>query len=84
MFGPERPGANDTEEKILLNHILGANDRGFEFLKKWIIKEGILSIQEGDNPRIVLEKLGACLGENLYLEIRKQKELHGSHFLLTQ
>jgi flagellar motor component MotA len=47
---------NILELKILAN-----NCKGYDLLSRAIILEGVLSIQSGDNPRIVREKLMSFL-----------------------
>ena len=53
----------------LFNTVLRNNDRNFE-----IIIEGLLSIQSGDNPRIVLTKLSTSLNDDEYSLVHE--ELH--------
>jgi len=43
-----------------------------ESLLKEIITEGIMSIQSGDNPRVVEEKLKAFLAPKLRAEIHRR------------
>lgn len=55
--------------KILENYILVGNYKGKELLKRILILEGILSIQMGDYPWVIREKLSSYFGEDYYEEI---------------
>ena len=44
-----------------------------EYLKKEMLLEGILSIQDGENPRIIREKLNAFLPESQVEQIEKKQ-----------
>lgn len=50
-------------EDILGNYILMENYKGYEFLKRVMIMEGVLAIQQGNHPNELLFKLCAFLGE---------------------
>jgi len=56
-------------EKILQNMIDADNYEGAELLNRRLIAEGVLSIQRGDNPRIIAGILSAMLGEKYYQEV---------------
>jgi len=49
--------------EILEARILSENRRGGEFLEQILIYQGCLSIQAGDNPRVLTTRLFAFLGE---------------------
>lgn len=51
-------------EKTLTTRILSAYGKGKELLEQLIICTGVLSIQSGDNPRIIMEKCFAFLGDD--------------------
>lgn len=50
-------------KQILQNLILADRYSGFELLSRLLIAEGILAIQQGENPRIIALKLYSMLGE---------------------
>ena len=50
-------------KEILSARILSENKRGKAFLEQVLIYTGLLSIQAGDNPRVLMERLFAFLGE---------------------
>ena len=59
----------DGTDPVLVRDILSvvmhsSNLKGVKLLKAVIILEGVLSIQSGDNPRIVADKLSAFLGKD--------------------
>jgi flagellar motor component MotA len=48
----------------------------YEFLKAEIIRQGVMAIQSGDNPRIVEQMLVSMLPDNvrkMFYEKKKQK-----------
>ena len=51
-----------TVEKIADNTIFASFETGAKLLEQIIIKEGMLSIQEGENPMVIETKLLALLG----------------------
>ena len=54
----------DIIQSILTSRILSENKRGRDFLEQIIICDGVLSIQSGDNPRIIMVKCFSYLGED--------------------
>jgi len=56
----------DIVKNILLNYLYLSNEKGRVLLEKCIILEGLLSIQNGDNPRILTAKLGSYLNDEGY------------------
>lgn len=56
---------------ILQNLILSDKYTGAELLGRLILAEGVLSIQQGENPRIIGLKLASMLGEEF---VRREKE----------
>lgn len=53
-------------EKALEYYILSSNHHGKELLKRCIILEGVLAIQNGVNPTIIKELLLSLFGEDSY------------------
>lgn len=53
--------------EMLENYIIVGNYKDKELLERVLILEGILSIQMGDYPWVIREKLSSYLGED-YLE----------------
>ena len=53
-------------EKTLQQYILSSNLSGKELLKRCIIAEGVLAIQNGVNPSIIKELLLSLFGEDSY------------------
>ncbi len=56
----------DPEEikRFMYNLILAEAPIGYELLSRLIMAEGCLSIQDGENPRIIADKLTAMLGDD--------------------
>jgi AraC-like DNA-binding protein len=54
---------------ILQNYIFTGNYHGKELLERLLITEGILSIQAGENPILIREKLSSYFGEEFADEI---------------
>lgn len=54
---------------ILQNYIYVGNYHGSELLERLLITEGILSIQAGENPILIREKLSSFFGEEFASEI---------------
>jgi hypothetical protein len=55
-------------QEILRNFIISSHYEGAELLKRIIMLEGSLSIQAGENPMIIGEKLLSLMGEQFYEE----------------
>ncbi len=71
-------------KQILQNIILADKYVGSDLLSRLLIAEGILSVQQGENPRIIALKLSAMLGEKYILQIdemlnNKEYGLAGFH-----
>jgi len=62
----------DVIRELLLNYSLTGEYVNKEFLKKIIILEGILLIQEGANSHIIIEKLSSFLGEDMIEDVSKR------------
>lgn len=58
-------------KEILLNYTLCGNYKGKELLKRILIIEGILGIQQDTNSLILKEKLSSFFGEDFINEINK-------------
>ena len=71
----------ETVDEILFSYLLSENKRGVAFLRDWIIREGVLSIQAGDNPRIVVDKLAGYLGEAIAHEVKESQGMHSPLFV---
>lgn len=54
----------ESVEDILRTNIYFSRTEGVELLEKFIIYEGCLCVQSGDNPRLVLMKLSMFLGDD--------------------
>jgi hypothetical protein len=54
--------------EMLRNFILSSHYQGAELLKRVLMMNGALSIQAGENPRIIAEKLLSLMGEQFYDE----------------
>lgn len=52
----------DVVKTILSNYINFGGAKGKVLLEQCLVCEGVLSIQAGDNPKVIREKLVACLG----------------------
>ena len=57
-----------TIKSILENHIKFSSHEGVELLKRLIIMEGLLSIQAGESPALILERMLSLLGDDFYEE----------------
>ena len=51
-------------EDVLMTNIFAAGKRGRRLLEGMIMVRGVLAIQSGDNPSVMLDKLFAFLGED--------------------
>ncbi len=56
---------------ILQNYIIVGDYKGKALLKRILITEGVLSIQAGENPLLIREKLSSYFGEDFVPEINK-------------
>lgn len=56
---------------ILKNYIIVGDYKGKSLLERVLITEGILSIQAGENPLLIREKLSSYFGEDFIPEINK-------------
>ena len=65
---------HDTTRQMMENIVISSGKKGAELLKQVITLEGILSIQEGENPRVIGFKLTAMLGEDVLFS--EQAEQH--------
>jgi hypothetical protein len=54
--------------EILRSFIISSHYQGAELLKRILMMNGVLSIQAGENPKIIAEKLLALMGEQFYDE----------------
>jgi AraC-like DNA-binding protein len=61
----------ETVRTVLTNYILLGDFRGKQLLERLLILEGILSIQAGENPHVIKEKLSSFFGEDFVPEIEK-------------
>ena len=59
----------DETRKVLQNLIWADNCTGSELLKRFIILEGLTSIIQGENPRLLEFKLTALLGEKYIISV---------------
>ena len=59
-------------KEILLNYCLSGEYSNKEFLRRILILEGTLLIQEGAKPGIIIEKLSSFMGEDISNEIDKR------------
>ncbi len=59
-------------KEILQSIIVSGKYSGAQLLSRLIIAEGILSMQQGENPRIVELKLSALLGESYIQQINEK------------
>jgi flagellar motor component MotA len=64
----------ETLEDVFASYLHTFDERGYLFLKACLIAEGLLSIQEGDNPRITRRKLASYLGEEALAELVAEDE----------
>ncbi len=58
---------------ILTTNLYFSNIDGFELLKRYIIRDGVLSIQAGDNPNLVSTKLAMYLGDDGFELLGEEK-----------
>lgn len=56
---------------ILQNYIIAGDYKGKALLERILITEGVLSIQAGENPLLIREKLSSFFGEDFAPEIDK-------------
>jgi hypothetical protein len=81
----------DGTDPVLVRDILSvlmhsSNYKGIKLLKTVITIEGVLSIQSGDNPRIVADKLSVFLGKDVDLWNKywnKQSQKHENESMIT-
>ncbi|MCL2016992.1 MAG: hypothetical protein FWG68_12170 [Defluviitaleaceae bacterium] len=59
-------------QKILETNILTTGKTGADLLTQLIVCNGVLSIQQGENPTIILAKMFAFLGED-YMDVLAEK-----------
>lgn len=65
----------DSVKEILQYLILADDYSGVELLSRLLIAEGVLAIQNGDNPRVSKERLTAMLGEKYLLQAKITQEV---------
>jgi flagellar motor component MotA len=60
-------GVHELEVKqIMQNWIISGNYRGRMLLKRILIMEGVIAIQQGSNPDYVYDLLASYFGEDFY------------------
>ena len=60
----------ETVEQVMRNLILSGDHSDTELLRRLVLAEGVVGIQQGENPRILAVRMASMLGE-LYLERAK-------------
>ena len=61
----------ETIEKLSQTHIVANNYRGKKLLKSVLIKEGIVAITNGNNPKAIKEMLEIYFGDDLLQEFNE-------------
>ncbi|MCL1999144.1 MAG: hypothetical protein FWG65_10300 [Turicibacter sp.] len=62
----------DLVRSILETYVITSGKVGAELLSQLIVCSGVLSLQQGENPTIILEKMFAFLGEE-YMDVLTEK-----------
>jgi len=63
----------ETNREIMDTIITASGKTGAALMRQMIIRDGVLAIQNGENPRLIKIKLDAYLGEDI-LGMRKEEE----------
>lgn len=72
--------APETLQKILQTHIIANQYKGKELLKNILIKEGTISIINGENPKMIQEKLAVYFGDDF---LQKYMNYINTHEIYT-
>jgi len=62
----------ETYREVLLKWILMADVKGYELLEHLIIMEAVESIKQGENVRLMRNKLVSILGEEMLEKVEEQ------------
>ena len=59
---------SEIVKSVMDDMIVASGKTGVELLRQLIVREGVLSIQSGYNPRIIELRLSAMLGEEIFAD----------------
>ena len=61
--------SREDNKEVMDTLIISSGKTGVALMRQMIIRDGVLAIQDGENPSLIIKRLNAYLGEDIILEL---------------